>query len=59
MDKCNYCKEKLENCICSLVAKFFTDNGHLIMDKKTGLRKEQLHKKKFFYVKGLSLLVNH
>jgi len=57
MNTCNHCKEKLENCICPMVAKFFKDNGHL-MEGKSGLRIEQEERKKFFYVKGPSCLVS-
>lgn len=55
---CQYCKEKMEYCICSLIARFFKDNGHLMKDKN-GLRREQNHKKRFFYVKGLNPLLSH
>lgn len=47
--KCKFCEESLESCICPIVAKFFSDNGHL-MKSSFGLRREQLHKKRFFYI---------
>lgn len=56
-NNCEYCGEKLENCICPNVARFFKDNGHLMEDKE-GQRVEQTYKKRFFYVKGVNLLLN-
>jgi len=56
-NNCHYCKEKIENCICSLVAKFFGENGHL-METENGIRREQ-EKTKFFYVKNVNPLVIH
>jgi hypothetical protein len=59
MNRCKNCNEKFDSCICPLVAKFFEENGHLMSSKKVGYRRDQLNKKKFFYIKGPGTFVSH
>jgi len=55
---CEYCGQDIAFCVCPAVAQFFEENGHL-MSTENGERREQAHKKKFFYIKNDRACISH